>query len=138
MSDTNINSKTDLEKEKVPKTLEEELAELEKDRKFDIGFFIVSLVLWTIFIICRVTGVLGPMELIGWWYSCESCEGYVSGGVGISSFSDVIVLAVMYLLLPLIIFIGSLQGLFYAPYQAFIKLPKEIRALEKEMMEEEE
>ena len=32
-----------IEAEKKPKTLEEELAEAKRDRKFDIGFFLVTL-----------------------------------------------------------------------------------------------
>ena len=134
MSENSNNVNPDSKEEKS-KTPEEELADLKSTRKFEIGFFIVIASLLTIYIILQITGVLAPFALLRSWYSCDSSSSYFGSMGGAQSFGDVVWMVIFYIFGPLIIVWITVLAIGYAPYDAFIKKPKEIRALEKKIQE---
>ena len=124
-------------KEKEPKTPDEELARAKSDRKFDIGFFLVILSILTVVVILRIKGVITFEGVLKSWYSCDGAADYFSGAVG-EGIAGLITAVIMYLFAPLIALWFLVMGLGYAPYDAFIRKPKEIKALEAKIREQNE
>ena len=123
-------------KKENPKTLEEELAEAKSERKFEIGFFLVALTVFTVLVIIRVNGVITLGGMLTSWYSCDDGTAMLIGDGASNGFAGIIIAVVFYLIGPLFFLYLFVMGLFYMPYDAFIKKPKEIRTLEWKINEQ--